>query len=71
MLGWLLLAPALTMLAAFVLAPMVLNVVISFQDRTLTTQEWDWIGLDNWRLLLEDGSLRSVIQFTALYPPSR
>jgi len=66
-LGWLLLAPALTMLAAFVLVPMVLNVVISFQDRTLTTPEWDWVGLDNWRLLLEDGSLRSVVQFTALY----
>jgi multiple sugar transport system permease protein len=66
LLAWLLLAPAAAALLAFVVIPMLWGVAVSFQDRRLTGSDTEWVGLDNWSRLLEDGTLRATIGFTLL-----
>lgn len=45
---------------------MLWGVVVSFRDRRLTSADSPWVGLDNWRALIDDGTFRSTLGFTVL-----
>jgi N,N'-diacetylchitobiose transport system permease protein len=64
-LPWLLMAPALVVLAGLLLYPLYRVGALSFQDfglRELVTGETSWVGLDNFRAVLTD----SLLWHTAL-----
>jgi N,N'-diacetylchitobiose transport system permease protein len=61
---WLLLAPALVVLAVLLLWPLVRVVLLSFQDyglRQINTGESNYIGLDNYRDILGDSFLWTTV----------
>ncbi|MDB1088600.1 sugar ABC transporter permease [Streptomyces sp. ACA25] len=68
---WLLLAPALTVLAVLLLWPLVRVVLLSFQDyglREIRSGESHYTGLDNYRTLLGDSYLwTTVLPNTVLF----
>lgn len=68
---WLLLAPALLVLAVLLLWPMVRVVLLSFQDyglRQIRTGESNYTGLDNYRKLLTDPFLwQTALPNTVLF----
>ncbi|MFB4197345.1 carbohydrate ABC transporter permease [Streptomyces carpaticus] len=61
---WLLLAPALTVLAVLLLWPLLRVVLLSFQDyglRQIYTGETHYTGLDNYATLLSDSALWTTV----------
>jgi ABC-type sugar transport system permease subunit len=60
------LAPALAVLALFVLWPMVQSLAISFTDAGLI-RDGEWVGLDNYTGLVSDDRFTNALGNTALY----
>lgn len=60
------LAPALTVLAVFVIWPMLQSLAISFTDAGLI-QDGEWVGLDNYTSLPSDDRFTNALGNTALY----
>nr|WP_234320153.1 sugar ABC transporter permease [Streptomyces sp. SBT349] len=71
---WLLLAPALTVLAVLLFWPLVRVLLLSFQDyglRQINTGESNYTGLDNYREILGDSFLwKTVLPNTVLFAAS-
>ena len=64
------LAPALLYLAAFFAYPVVRNVLISFQDYSITslyTGQAPFAGLANYRAIFDSGLLRGIVVNTAIF----
>ena len=65
--GYLFVLPQLLGLVLFVLAPLVLVVVYSFQDFNVLSGQADFTGVDNYRQLLTDPNMSSVLRATAVF----
>lgn len=65
--GYLFVLPQLLGLVLFVLAPLVLVVVYSFQDFNVLSGQADFTGIDNYRQLLTDPNMSSVLRATAVF----
>ncbi|RIQ11323.1 carbohydrate ABC transporter permease [Jiangella rhizosphaerae] len=66
--AFLLIAPALTLIALFVLAPGVLALVGSFFEIDLTSGvRWTWVGLDNFAAILGDDVVLRSVRNTLVY----
>ena len=70
--GWGFVSPAVILIALFGVVPIVWSVVLSFQRNNLMTPGV-WIGLANYRRLMQDPlftqSIRQTIVYTALFVP--
>jgi ABC-type sugar transport system permease subunit len=64
--AWLFLAPSLTALAVFVVWPMFQAAYLSFTDYNLM-QAAHWIGLENYRRLLDDPEAWNALENTLVY----
>ena len=65
---WLMLAPALTILVALAIAPMVYLVYMSFHRQNLFQNvPARWVGLDNFKFLFEQEIFRSAIGKTVVF----
>lgn len=64
--AWLFLSPAIIILAAFTLYPMVQAVYLSFTEYNLIRAA-EWIGLDNYIELLRDGAFWNAFGNTVVY----
>src|SRR3954466_1490124 len=60
------LAPALVFLVVFLLAPTLLSVFWGGTDKSLTTSEWQWIGLANLREAMHDSQVGVATRNTLL-----
>lgn len=66
--GWVLVAPAMVLIAVFMLLPGVIAVVGSFFDIDITDGvQWTWVGGDNFTALFEDPAVRQSLLNTVLY----
>lgn len=64
--AYLFLLPWLLGLAAFTLGPILISFWLSFTDYNLLSPP-EWIGLDNYRRMLDDPRLQSSLEVTALF----
>lgn len=64
--GILLVAPAVALVTTFALVPLVLAVVISLTNWPLIG-EYRFIGLDNYRLALQDPGMFKTVRYTLMY----
>ena len=63
-------APAVLLLSLFVVVPMVYALYISFTNTRLTGREArnpEWVGLDNFRRLVESGDLEHSLRLTVIF----
>lgn len=71
--GWALVSPAAVLIGIFGLLPVVMSLVLSFQQSDLLTPETPWVGLDNYRKLASDpvfvDAIKHTIVYTALFVP--
>jgi trehalose/maltose transport system permease protein len=66
--AWLLLLPTLAVVAAVALVPLIQTIYLSFtNDRLADLSPAEWIGLANYRNLLEDDRFRESIWFTVKF----
>src|SRR6056297_1575488 len=65
--GWLLLAPALTMLSVFALYPSVATLVTSLWSRGTRRNPSEFVGLENYRYLFDDPTFWQVAGNNLLY----
>lgn len=63
---YLFLAPALLLIAVFVLYPMIAVVYFSFTDYSIISPP-EWVGLDNYRRLLDDPTFWKALTNSAIY----
>ena len=70
--AWLFVALPLTLFAVFILLPVLISLVLSFTDYAIIG-ETGWVGLDNYRRIVDDPffwiALRNTAFYTALYVP--
>lgn len=70
--GWALITPSVLLIGLFGLVPVVWSFVISFQRNDLQTPA-RWVGLDNYRKLIDDPvfheSVRHTLVYTVLFVP--
>jgi multiple sugar transport system permease protein len=70
--GWLMLTPSVVLIGVFGLIPVIWSFVLSFQRNDLQTPG-QWVGLDNYRQLVNDpvfaDSVRHTLVYTALFVP--
>lgn len=59
--------PALVLLLAFNLFPLLYNVVLGFTNAELVGGAWDWRGTANYARLFEDGQFAAAVRRTALF----
>lgn len=64
-LGWI--APALALLVAFNVFPLLYNVVLGFTNAELLGGEWRWVGTANYARVFEDPRFAQAIRTTALF----
>ncbi|WP_298806807.1 carbohydrate ABC transporter permease [uncultured Pseudokineococcus sp.] len=64
--GFLLVLPAVVMVVAFVLLPLVLAVGISFTNWPLIG-DYDWVGLANFTAIASDTAFQQAVGYTLLY----
>jgi multiple sugar transport system permease protein len=66
---YLLLAPALTILTAFLLFPLAWNVYLSLHDVSLTTilSDWKYVGLKNFVSLIQDGDFHMSLFVSLIF----
>lgn len=68
--GWAFASPALLLLAAFLIAPFLFAVVLSFTDQRLVPNPnlpTQWIGLRNYQRMFEDPGFRAALVFNAIF----
>lgn len=66
--GWLLISPAMSLTALFVIVPGALALVGSFFAIDITNGvQWTWVGLDNFQALFADSAVRQSLLNTVLY----
>ena len=65
--GFLWVAPALFMLLAVIIYPMIYGIYLSFVDKNLGQQEAPFIGLENFRFVLQDDLFRNSVSKTLIY----
>lgn len=63
----LLYVPALVLFVVFILYPFVKGIQVSFTNWDGYSQSFTWIGLDNYRRMLNDPNIGTVIQNTLIY----
>ena len=70
--GWLFVALPLALFVIFILLPVLISLVLSFTDYAIIG-ETAWVGVDNFRRILDDPffwiALRNTAFYTALYVP--
>ena len=70
--GWAFASPALILIAAFGLVPVVWSLVLSFQNNDLTGTS-SWVGVKNYKRLMSDplfaASIRRTLTYSALFVP--
>jgi multiple sugar transport system permease protein len=64
--AWLWVMPAVVIILGLSLVPMGWALLLSFQKSDFVTPS-TWVGLDNYRRLAEDATLRGAVQHTLLY----
>ena len=71
--GWALVSPAAALIGVFGLLPVLMSLMLSFQQSDLLTPETPWVGLDNYRKLADDPvfveAIKHTIIYTALFVP--
>ncbi|MEE6165061.1 MULTISPECIES: carbohydrate ABC transporter permease [unclassified Mycolicibacterium] len=71
--GWALVSPAMVLIGAFGLLPVLMSLLLSFQQSDLLTPETPWVGMDNYRKLADDPvvveAIKHTIIYTALFVP--
>ncbi len=65
-LGWLMISPALTVLAIMIIYPLVYNIYLSFFEVSLTGNK-TWVGLNNYATLLKNGAYYQSWLMTIIY----
>ncbi len=65
--AWLLALPWIVTLGAFWLFPVVYSFIVGFTDYQLLGSGWQWIGLENYRLLLSDSDFLSALENTFIF----
>ena len=65
--GFLWIAPALFMLLAVIIYPMIYGIYLSFVDKNLGHQEAPFIGLENFRFVFQDDLFRNSVSKTLIY----
>ena len=65
--GFLWVAPALFMLLAVIIYPMIYGIYLSFVDKNLGQQEAPFIGLENFRFVFQDDLFRNSVSKTLIY----
>lgn len=66
--GWVLVAPAMALVALFTLLPGLIALVGSFFDIDISNGViWTWVGLDNFAALFADPAVRQALLNTVLY----
>ncbi len=63
----LLLSPWILTFLIFWLFPLVYSLVMGFTDYRLIAQGWDWVGLENYRLLLADKDFIAAVENTLIF----
>jgi multiple sugar transport system permease protein len=66
-LGPLMLLPAVLYIVGLVGVPFVIALAYSFSDVTVGDQSIDWVGLDNFRAILENATFRTALKNTFLF----
>src|SRR5687768_4597249 len=65
---WLFMAPALVLIAAVTVYPMIYSMIISFQDvRLARINQADFVGLDNYARLLSDTAFHRSLLLSVVY----
>ena len=59
--------PAIVLVAAFFVLPFILNLRLAFTDWSSLSEEINWNGLDNFRVLLEQHILLEAVRVTLIY----
>ncbi len=67
MLGWKFVAPALALLLALNLYPLVSNIVLAFTNAELTGGGWTWVGLGNFVTVFGDPRYLAALRTTAVF----
>jgi len=71
--GYLFLLPSMVVLAVFVFWPILQSVILSLQKWRFGANKTTWVGLDNYRRLLEDprveGAFANTIEYTLVVVP--
>ncbi|HDZ53746.1 hypothetical protein LCGC14_0110870 [marine sediment metagenome] len=65
--AWFLTAPALALMVALLLAPVVCAVILSFTDYSLAAPEVQWVGFDNYEKLFTRSSYEKMLWATFTY----
>ncbi len=65
-LGWLMISPALTVLAIMIIYPLIYNIYLSFFEVSLTGSK-TWVGLSNYTALLKNGAYYQSWLMTIIY----
>ena len=66
-LGWLLLAPAVILLAAFIAYPFALGIWFSLTDKRIGGEVEQFVGLHNFRFILSDTIFQQTVRNTLIY----
>ncbi|MGD9862538.1 MAG: carbohydrate ABC transporter permease [Pseudodonghicola sp.] len=66
-LAYALAAPATLLIVLIYLLPMLLVVLTSFTDYTLVSDNWDWIGTENYRRMFNDAQFGNALHNTLIY----
>jgi multiple sugar transport system permease protein len=66
-LAWGLVGPALALLVAFNVFPLLYNVVLSFTNRELIGGDWRWVGGANYERIFTDPLFAGALRRTALF----
>jgi multiple sugar transport system permease protein len=64
--AWAFVAPAVVIIVGLAVVPLVWSLLLSFRAADLITPS-TWVGLDNYRALLKDASLRDAVRHTVIY----
>ncbi len=66
-LGYLLLLPIVVILAGLISYPFINTIIFSFQNKLLGVQESEWVGLDNYRRLLQSPIFLKTVLNSFIY----
>jgi len=71
--GWALVGPGVLLIGTFGLLPVLLSLKLSFQKSDMLSDDTPWVGVDNYRKLVDDPlfahAIKNTVVFTALFVP--